>query len=84
MLQDMRLPGLSGKQLPALGMLNIRIDGERRNSKFVDVTTVAAGETLVPSVMDTLDGRLRASGLLEYFSLCVTEVKIGSLGCYCW
>ena len=83
-MQDMRLPGLSGKQLPALGMLNTRIDGKRRNAKFVDVTAVAAGETLVLSVMDALDGILRASGLFEYFSFCATEVKIGSLGCYCW
>ena len=30
-LQDIRLPGLSGIQLPALGMLNTHIDGERRN-----------------------------------------------------
>ena len=89
-MQDIRLPGLSGIQLPALGMLNTRIDGERRNPIclfFVlcfDVTTVAARETLVPSVMGALDGILRAAGLFEYFSFCATEVKIGSLGCYCW
>jgi hypothetical protein len=80
----MRLPGLSGKQLPALGMLNTRINGERRNAKCFDVTAVASGETLVPSVMDALDGILRASGLFEYFSFCATDVKIGSFGCYCW
>ena len=34
-LQDMRLPGLSGKQMPVLGMLNTRIDGERRNAKLL-------------------------------------------------
>ena len=91
MLQDIRLPGLSGIQLPALGMLNTHIDGERRNPICLfcvlcfDVTAVAARETLVPSVMGALDGILRASGLFEYFSFCVTEVKVGSLGCYaCW
>ena len=34
--------------------------------------------------MGALDGILRAAGLFEYFSFCATEVKIGSLGCYCW
>jgi hypothetical protein len=63
MLLNMRLSGLSGKQLPALGMLYIRIDGEKRKAKCVDVTAVAAGETLAPSVMDALDGILRASGV---------------------
>ena len=77
----MRLPGLSRKQLPALGMLYTRIDGERRKAKCFDITAVAVGETLVPSVMDALNGILRASGLFEYFSFCATEVKIGSLGC---
>ena len=63
MLLDMRLSGLSGKQLPALGMLYTRIDGEKRKAKCSDVTAVAAGETLAPSVMDALDGILRASGV---------------------
>ena len=52
--------------------------------EIIDITAVTSGETLVPSVMNALDGILRASGLFEYFSFCVTEVKIGSLGCYCW
>ena len=77
-MQDIRLPGLSGIQLPALSMLNTRIDGERRNPICLffcfDVTAVTARETLVPSVMGALDGILRAAGLFEYFSFCATEV----------
>jgi hypothetical protein len=49
--------------LAALGMLYTRIDGEKRKAKCFDVTVVAVGETLVPSVMDALDGILRASGV---------------------
>jgi hypothetical protein len=44
-------------------MLYTRIDGEKRKAKCFDVTANVAGEMLVPSVMDALDGILRASGV---------------------